>query len=225
MDRLSGWLEVVDLGSRNVNTESVIKAIRRIFSSFGVPRKLRSDGGPQFSSAQFQDFLKTWGISHGMSAPKYPQRNGLAEAAVKVLKHLLATATQNGNLNSDEFHRGLIELRNTPRANGRSPSEIVFGHSMRSCIPVYRSKNSVIGRCRNLGQETGSKCKESSTDIYSRGGMVTRPRNRKVEHNRSCNQSIRKELSSTTSKWESVVAKQTPYSTKNANEEESSLSR
>ena len=160
VDRLSGWLEVVDLGSRNVNTESVIKALRRIFSSFGVPRKLRSDGGPQFSSAQFQDFLKTWGISHGMSAPKYPQSNGLAEAAVKVLKHLLATATQNGNLNSDEFHRGLIELRNTPRANGRSPSEIVFGHSMRSCIPVYRSKNTV-------SSEVGTSVKKQEANARS----------------------------------------------------------
>ena len=44
--------------------------------------------------------------------------------------------TVNGDIDSDEYAKGLLELRNIPRADGRSPADIPYGHPLRSTVPV-----------------------------------------------------------------------------------------
>lgn len=63
--------------------------------------------------------------------------NGQAEAAVKVIKKLMRTTSSNGSLDDDAFARGLLELRNTLREDRRSPAQVLFGHPMRSALPVH----------------------------------------------------------------------------------------
>ena len=59
---------------------------------------------------------------------------------MKIVKKLLLTTTQNGDLDDDAFVRSLLELRNTPHGDGRSPSQALFGHPFRSSVPThYRS--------------------------------------------------------------------------------------
>ena len=38
------------------------------------------------------DFLKSWGVTHNLSSPHYPQSNGKAEATVKSMKKLISSA-------------------------------------------------------------------------------------------------------------------------------------
>ena len=71
--------------------------------------RFRSDGGPQFASRQFNQFLKRWGVSGAPSTPHYHQSNGHAEAAVKAMKKLIATTTVKGDLDDENFQRGLLE--------------------------------------------------------------------------------------------------------------------
>lgn len=42
--------------------------------------------------------------------------------------------TQNGDLQQDDFRRGVLEWRNTPRADGRSPAQHLFGRPLLSFI-------------------------------------------------------------------------------------------
>ncbi|XP_045123928.1 uncharacterized protein LOC123511914 [Portunus trituberculatus] len=72
-----------------------------------------------------------------MSTPHYPQSNGHAEAAVKSVKHLIQKVAPTGNLDCEAFDKGLLELRNTPNHTGRSPSQILYGHPLRSCVPAH----------------------------------------------------------------------------------------
>jgi len=46
-------------------------------------------------------------------------------------------ATQHGDLDCDSFARGLLELRNTPGPDGRSPAQVLFGHPMQSTVPAH----------------------------------------------------------------------------------------
>jgi len=132
-DNLSGWPCIVDLGHSTTST-NVIKPIRRWFADLGVPRKLVTDGGPQFTSKEFRQFCSRWQINHVRSTPHYPQANGHAEAAVKAVKNLIYKTTRNGNLDIDEFQRGLLEWRNTPRSSGFSPAQVVFGRPLSSFL-------------------------------------------------------------------------------------------
>ena len=137
-DRKTGWPCVAKLG-RSCSSADVIRALRRWFPDLGVPTQLVTDGGPQFASRQFADFCSRWQIDHVTSTPHYPQSNGHAEAAVKAMKLLIRKTTSNGNLDVDEFQRGLLEWRNTPAADRLSPAQKLFGRTLPSFVMAHHS--------------------------------------------------------------------------------------
>ena len=53
-----------------------------MFTTFGVPNNLSSDGGPEFSASATDQFLSLWDGKHRESAAYHPQSNGRAEVAV-----------------------------------------------------------------------------------------------------------------------------------------------
>lgn len=138
-DYFSGWPVIHYFKKGNATTKYVIRACRRNFSDLGIPRVIRTDGGLQFMSKEFQDFLKRFGVKHRPSTPYNPQSNGHAEASVKIIKNLVKKTTVNGNLDDDNFTKGLLEHRNTPNNTGYSPSQILYGHTLRSPVPAHFS--------------------------------------------------------------------------------------
>ena len=82
-DYYSNYIEVARLNS--VTSRSVIKEMKEVFARYGIPDILVTDNGPQFSSAEFSAFAKTWMFSHKTSSPHHPQSNGKAENAVKTV--------------------------------------------------------------------------------------------------------------------------------------------
>ena len=136
VDRFSGYPIIAALNAPPTAAATIDK-LKVIFTMFGCPSRLFSDGGRQFTAQDTQDFLRRWGVTHRLSSAHYPQSNGLAESAVKALKTLLLKT--GGRFNSEQFNEGLLELRNSPRPGGKSPAEIVFGHPIRSRVPTHHS--------------------------------------------------------------------------------------
>ena len=134
-DRLSGFTEVfyTPTGSSNSGARGLVKCLRKWFCTFGVPRQLSSDGGPEFSADLTSEFLKLWGVDHRMSSAYHPQSNGRAEVAVKAVKRLMRTNVGSaGTLDTDRFLRAMLQFRNTPDPDcGISPAQIVFGRPLR----------------------------------------------------------------------------------------------
>ena len=56
VDRLSGWPIIAYFPNRDLKTRDVTSVLRNCFASYGVPTRIRSDGGLQFASAEFADF-------------------------------------------------------------------------------------------------------------------------------------------------------------------------
>ena len=110
VDRLSNW-PIVKECRGEATSRQLVGLLRETFADTGVPTVLRADGGPQFTARRTREFLKRWG--------DYPQSNGHAEAGVKSVKRLIMKVTQRGELDSDEFARGLLELRNARSEHGR----------------------------------------------------------------------------------------------------------
>ena len=140
VDRFSNWpdLREVSQHSPNSGADGLIDANRELFGTFGVPEELSSDGGPEFTSKKYQDFLKTWGVKHRLSSAYNAQSNGRAEVTVKAMKRLLTSNVgQNGSLNTDAVTRGILQLRNTPESDsGLSPAQILLGRSLRDALPL-----------------------------------------------------------------------------------------
>lgn len=135
-DRLSGWPFVSHVAGE-ATARDLVCSLRQIFAATGVPTTLRTDGGHQFTARLTREFLRRWGVEHQISTPHYPQSNGHAESAVKAAKRLIQKATSSGELDTDAYAQGLLELCNTPRADGRSPAQVLFGHPLRSAVPAH----------------------------------------------------------------------------------------
>ena len=92
-----------------------------------------TDNGPQFASAEFAVFGKTWMFQHTTSSPHYPQSNGKAENAVKTVKRLFTKCKESGQ---SEFI-ALLDWRNTPtKGVGTSPAQRLMGRRCKTLLPV-----------------------------------------------------------------------------------------
>ena len=135
VDRYSGWPTVYQL---NGGSLPLIKKLREVFVTFGIPEELASDGGPEFSSAETAAFLKDWGVKWRVSSVAYPHSNCRAEIGVKTVKRMIINNTNtSGEIDIPKFQRAMLQYRNTPSSiDRRSPAEIVFGRQIRDFIPV-----------------------------------------------------------------------------------------
>lgn len=136
VDRYSGWLSVMKCN--NSDSRTLTDYLRTLFTTFGVPVEMASDGGPQYMSSATQQFLKAWGVRHRVSSVAFPHSNNRAELGVKTAKRLIRDNTGGrGELNNDRFARALAQYRNTPDQDvGLSPAQILFGRHLRDHMPV-----------------------------------------------------------------------------------------
>ena len=74
-DYMTKWVETIALA--NANDQAVIEFLySEIFTRFGVPKEVVTDGGPQFMSHQFEDLLRKNHVQHRVASPYHPQSNG-----------------------------------------------------------------------------------------------------------------------------------------------------
>ena len=68
-------MEVVPLVK--ANDQAVIDFLYgEIFTCFGVPKEIITNGGPQFVSHKFKALLQKYHIQHRITSPYHPQDNG-----------------------------------------------------------------------------------------------------------------------------------------------------
>ncbi|CAK9297479.1 unnamed protein product [Gordionus sp. m RMFG-2023] len=61
---------------RDITTESTIKELLKIISLFGIPNKIISDNGTNFTSNLFKKFCSDHVIEHIFTTPHHQQSNG-----------------------------------------------------------------------------------------------------------------------------------------------------
>ncbi|KAK2549537.1 Endogenous retrovirus group K member 19 Pol protein [Acropora cervicornis] len=99
-----------------VTSKAVIKALKEIFARLGIPDEEVSDNGPQFSSAEFEVFTKTWSFSHVISSPTHGQSDGKVQSPVKTVKRLFTKCQESGH----SEHLALLDWRNTPSESAQA---------------------------------------------------------------------------------------------------------
>ena len=115
IDAFSKCLEVSPLSA--ATSTVTIQHLCSIFATHGLPRSLVTDNGPQFTSAEFEAFMKNNGIRHIKSSPYHPVSNGLPERAVQCFKESMKKFQKNHDIHakSQEFHAGdLVFVKDFP---------------------------------------------------------------------------------------------------------------
>ena len=120
-------------------SEATISLIRKSFASLGLPEVIVSDNAANFTSEEFEHFLRKNGVKHVKTPPYLPSSNGLAERPVQTFKDGTRKMTEGALETKLSRSRFLYKYRMTPQSiTGVSPAELMFGRRLRSPLDNIR---------------------------------------------------------------------------------------
>ena len=131
IDKFTKWPEVKAV--RKVIAQSAIKFFKGLVCHFGVPNRIITNNGTQFTSHAFMQYIEDLGNRVYFASVAHPQSNGQAERAnVEVLRGLRTKTfdrlRKSGRRWIDELPAVLWSIRTMPnRATSQTPFALVYG--------------------------------------------------------------------------------------------------
>ena len=130
VDYVSKWVEAI--ASPTNDGRVVTKFLRKhIFSRFGTPRAIISDGGTHFCNHQFESLLKKYGVTHKVATPYHPQTSGQVEISNRAIKSILEKTVNASRKDwSTKLDDALWAYRTAFKSPiGASPFKLLYGKS------------------------------------------------------------------------------------------------
>ena len=150
VDAHSKWPEVIEM--KTTTASATIRELRQLFSSYGLPEQLVSDNGPQFTSTEFEAFLKSNGIKHTCSAPYHPSSNGLAERFVQTFKRAMRANAHPELSFHQQLMSFLLSYRTIPHSTTQvAPAPLFLQRHVRTRFDLLRPE---VGEVVSSNQAT-----------------------------------------------------------------------
>ncbi|XP_075109293.1 uncharacterized protein LOC142181066 [Nicotiana tabacum] len=103
VDYVSKWVEAVALPTNDAKV--VVGFLKKnIFTRFGTPRTIISNGGTHFCNRAFEKLLMKYDVRHKVTTPYHPQTSGQVEVSNREIKSVL---TKTGNATRTNWARKL----------------------------------------------------------------------------------------------------------------------
>ena len=88
VDYVSKWIEAAALPT--IDARVVTRFLQKnIFTRFGTPRAIISDGGSHFCNKLFENLLIKYGVRHKIATAYHPQTSGQVELSNREIKRIL----------------------------------------------------------------------------------------------------------------------------------------
>jgi hypothetical protein len=136
VDNFSHWTSLVAV--RNKSVLEAARALVKVTGDFGVPLRLRSDGGKEFVNGVIAGLLRMMGVTQHTVVPYTPQANGIVERANRAILERLRAMIFSERLvrHSEHVWSDLLPLvqrainASVHSATGTSPARILFGDNL-----------------------------------------------------------------------------------------------
>ncbi|KAJ8040053.1 hypothetical protein HOLleu_14244 [Holothuria leucospilota] len=126
----------------NIKARTVLQALLKFFTLFGLPKEIQSDQGSNFMSTVFQQMLYELGIDQIKSSAYHPESQGALERFHQTLKNMLKTYCHDNERDWDEgIPFVMFAARESIQESlGFSPFELVSGHTVRGPLKLLKEK-------------------------------------------------------------------------------------
>ena len=127
---------------REISAPTVVRALTKFFTVFGLPKQVQTDLGSNFMSGIFQQAIYQLEIKHNTSTAYHPQSQGALERYHQTLKTMIRAYCVDNEKEWDEgIHLLLFATREVVQQSlGFSPFELVFGHTVRGPLKALKEK-------------------------------------------------------------------------------------
>ena len=127
---------------RNINAEHIAEELVHVFSRVGIPRKILTDQGSNFTSQLLAKVYRLLHIHAIRTSPYHPQTDGLVERFNQTLKEMLRkTASEEGKDWNQLIPYVLFAYREVPQeSTGFSPFELLYGRHVRGPLDVLKEE-------------------------------------------------------------------------------------
>ena len=108
----------------------------KFIPQFGLPQRIHSDQGPEFTSSLFKELYRLGGIRMSTTTPYHPMGNGMVERMNRTLRSMLSAMPTREKLRWKDHLGVLMFAYNSTRhrATGYSPFFLLFGRESR--LPI-----------------------------------------------------------------------------------------
>lgn len=144
-DAMSKWAFAKP--SQTVRTRELIQFVEEeILAVHGMPKRIITDRGTQFTSGEWREFISKLKVEHKLTTPYHPQANGIDERLNGTLMRILRNYVDAHQEKWDEHLKWALYLYNTTvhDSTGYSPYHVLYGMDSRSPLKPEQPNASIV---------------------------------------------------------------------------------